>query len=166
MDSPAHATNSFPGAETVEYKEGILVGYRWFDTKNIEPLYPFGYGLSYTNFEILNLNTNKDSYKEDEIIEVTFEIKNIGDIDGKEVAQLYVSNPESSVERAAQELKGFQKVFVKNGLTEKVTIRLNTKELAYFNESINEWTLEKGNYILKIGNSSRNILAEVSINID
>lgn len=164
-DSPAHATNSFPGDETVEYKEGILVGYRWFDTKNIEPLYPFGYGLSYTNFEFSDLKTNKESYTDNEIIEVTFNIKNTGDFDGKEVAQLYVSDPESSVEKAAQELKGFKKIFVKSGDSENVTILLNAKDLAYYNEAKKDWTVEKGAYILKIGKSSREIIKEISINI-
>ena len=93
-DSPAHATNSFPGDSTVTYKEGILVGYRWFDTKNIEPLYPFGYGLSYTNFEFSDLKTDKETYNANDVIEVTFTIKNTGIVDGKEVAQLYVSNPD------------------------------------------------------------------------
>jgi len=165
-DSPAHATNSFPGDETVEYKEGILVGYRWFDTKNIEPLYPFGYGLSYTNFEFSDLKTNKESYTDNEIIEVTFNIKNTGDFDGKEVAQLYVSDPESSVEKAAQELKGFKKIFVKSGDSENVTILLNAKDLAYYNEAKKDWTVEKGAYILKIGKSSREIIKETSINIE
>jgi beta-glucosidase len=165
-DSPAHATNSFPGDETVEYKEGILVGYRWFDTKNIEPLYPFGYGLSYTNFEFSDLKTNKESYTDNEIIEVTFNIKNTGDFDGKEVAQLYVSDPESSVEKAAQELKGFRKIFVKSGDSENVTILLNAKDLAYYNEAKKDWTVEKGAYILKIGKSSREIIKETSINIE
>lgn len=165
-DSPAHATNSFPGDEIVEYKEGILVGYRWFDTKNIEPLYPFGYGLSYTDFEFSDFTTNKNNFTEDEIIEVSFTIKNIGDLDGKEVAQLYVSHPNSSVERALQELKGFQKVFVKSGENEKVTISLNPKDLAYYNVEIGDWVVEKGTYILKIGNSSRNIFDEIAININ
>ena len=166
MDSPAHATNSFPGDETVEYKEGILVGYRWFDTKNIEPLYPFGYGLSYTNFEYSNLKTNKDTYSEDEIIEVTLNIKNTGKVDGKEVAQLYVSNPKSSVEKAAQELKGFQKTFIKSGDSKNITIRINTKDLAYYNETKKDWIVEKGSYLLKIGKSSREIIEEITINIE
>ncbi len=166
MDSPAHATNSFPGDETVEYKEGILVGYRWFDTKNIEPLYPFGYGLSYTNFEYSDLKTNKDTYSEDEIIEVTLNIKNTGKVDGKEVAQLYVSNPKSSVEKAAQELKGFQKTFIKSGDSKNITIRINTKDLAYYNETKKDWIVEKGSYLLKIGKSSREIIEEITINIE
>jgi len=164
-DSPAHATNSFPGDERVEYKEGILVGYRWFDTKNIDPLYPFGYGLSYTNFEFSDLKTNQKTYTSNDSIEVTFNIKNTGNVDGKEVIQLYVSNPTSSVEKAAQELKGFKKIFVKSGTSEKVTIQLPLKELAYYNIEKKEWIVETGTYNLKIGNSSRNILKEISVTI-
>ena len=164
-DSPAHATNSFPGDESVTYKEGILVGYRWFDTKKIEPLYPFGFGLSYTNFEISDLKTDKPSYLLDDNIEVSFSIKNAGNTDGKEVAQLYVSNPTSSVEKAAQELKGFKKVFVKSGDSKNVTITLPIKELAYYSEVKKEWVVEPGTYNLKIGKSSRDIIQEIQINI-
>lgn len=165
-DSPAHATNSFPGDESVTYTEGVLVGYRWFDTKNIEPLYPFGYGLSYTNFEFSDLKTNKNNYNADDTIEITFTIKNTGSFDGKEVAQLYVSDVESYVEKAEQELKGFKKVFVKSGNSEKVSLRLPAKELAYYNEIKREWITESGTYKLKIGNSSRAIKEEVSITIN
>jgi beta-glucosidase len=164
-DSPAHATNSFPGDSTVTYAEGILVGYRWFDTKNIEPLYPFGYGLSYTNFELSDLKTDKETYYSTDTVEVTFALKNNGKVDGKEVAQLYISNPDSAIEKAAQELKGFKKVFVKSGTSEKVTILLPIKELAYYNELKKEWIVESGTYNLKIGNSSRGIKKEISINI-
>lgn len=162
-DSPAHATNSFPGDATVTYKEGILVGYRWFDTKNIEPLYPFGYGLSYTDFEISDLKTDKENYDATDMIEVSFTLKNSGAVDGKEVAQLYVSNPGSAVEKAAQELKGFKKVFVKSGASEKVSIVLPAKELAYYNEEQKMWLVEPGTYKIKIGKSSRDIVNEVSV---
>jgi len=164
-DSPAHATNSFPGDKTVTYTEGILVGYRWFDTKNIEPLYPFGYGLSYTNFEFLDLKTDKETYTSEDMIKVSFTIKNTGKMDGKEVAQLYISDTESYVEKASQELKGFKKVFVKSGASEKITILLPAKELAYYNDVKKQWIVESGEYKIKIGNSSRSIKAEVLINI-
>lgn len=164
-DSPAHATNSFPGDKTVTYTEGILVGYRWFDTQNIEPLYPFGYGLSYTNFEFSDLKTNKAKYAENEMIEISFNIKNTGKFDGKEVAQLYVSKSNSVVKRAAQELKGFQKVLIKSGASEKVTIQIPAKELAYFDVSKNSWVVEKGTYQLKIGNSSRGIKDKITLEI-
>ena len=164
-DSPAHATHSFPGDQIVEYKEGLLVGYRWFDAKKIEPLYPFGFGLSYTDFKFSDLKTNKETYSENETIAVTFNIKNTGKLDGKEVAQLYISDPESTVQKAIQELKGFKKVFVKSGTTEKVTLLLPVKELAYYNEAKKEWVVEPGIYNLKIGNSSRSIASEVSVTI-
>ncbi|MDZ7613121.1 MAG: glycoside hydrolase family 3 C-terminal domain-containing protein [Flavobacteriaceae bacterium] len=165
MESPAHATNSFPGEQTVTYKEGILVGYRWFDSKNIEPLYPFGHGLSYTQFEFSDLKTNKKSYRKGETIEVSFLLKNTGTADGKEVAQLYVSRPESRVERAAQELKGYQKVFIKRGTSEKASILLPVEELAYYSEETKGWIVEPGTYLIKIGNSSRDTFKEIKIDI-
>lgn len=165
-DSPAHATNSFPGDSTVTYAERILVGYRWFDTKNIEPLYPFGYGLSYTNFEFSDLKTAKETYNTTDTVEVTFTLKNNGKVDGKEVTQLYISNPDSAIEKAAQELKGFKKVFVKSGTSEKVTMLLPVKELAYYNELKKEWIVEPGEYILKLAASSRDMKSEVTINIE
>lgn len=165
MDSPAHATLSFPGAETVTYKEGILVGYRWFDAKNIEPLYPFGYGLSYTSFDFSDLKTDKQNYGQEESIQVSFSIKNTGITDGKEVVQLYVSHPGSTVEKADKELKAYKKIFVKSGATVNATIGLPAKELAYYNDIKKEWTLEPGVYTIKIGKSSREIIAEISINI-
>ena len=165
-DSPAHATHSFPGDESVTYTEGILVGYRWFDTKNVEPLYPFGYGLSYTNFEFSNLKTDKENYNADETINVTFTLKNTGDVDGKEVAQLYVSDPDSHVEKPAKELKGFTKVLVNSGASKTVSMQLPVKELAYYNEVKKEWLVEPGIYHIKLGNSSRHIVAEASVHIN
>ncbi len=165
-DSPAHATHSFPGDSTVTYTEGILVGYRWFDTKGIEPLFPFGYGLSYTDFEFSDLKTDKEAYSEDDVVTVSFQIKNIGKVDGKEVAQLYISKPNSAVQRAAKELKGFKKVLVKSGTSKKVTIEVPVKELAYYNEDKKQWVVEPGTYSVKIGKSSRDIPIETSINIE
>ncbi len=164
-DSPAHATYSFPGDERVIYEEDILVGYRWFDTKEVSPLFPFGYGLSYTDFEFSDLKTNKASYTEDETIEVTFTIKNTGKADGKEVTQVYVSDPESTVEKAAQELKGFKKVFVKSGASERVSILIPAKALAYYDETKGQWLTEAGTYKIKVGNSSRGIKEEVTLTI-
>ena len=165
MDSPAHATKSFPGDKTVNYAEGILVGYRWFDTKKIEPLYPFGYGLSYTTFAFDNAKTDKKEYTVDETIAVSVTVKNTGKVDGKEVVQLYASKSDSKITRAVQELKGFQKVLVKTGNSETVTIKIPVKELAYYNVETKKWTVEPGNYILKLGSSSRDIKKEVVITI-
>ena len=164
-DSPAHATNSFPGAATAEYKEGLLVGYRWFDTKNVEPLYPFGYGLSYTKFELSGAKVDKKSYANDETIKITLDVKNTGKVDGKEVVQLYSAKADSKVSRAAKELKGFNKIAVKAGSTETVTINVPVKELAYYDVAAKKWTVEPGTYTFKLGNSSRNITQEVTVTI-
>jgi beta-glucosidase len=164
-DSPAHATNSFPGDKTVNYAEGILIGYRWFDTKNAAPLYPFGYGLSYTTFALDNAKANKESYAQNEVIEVTVEVKNTGKVDGKEVVQLYTSKSDSKITRAAQELKGFKKASVKAGGSEKVTIKVPVKELAYYDVASKKWTVEPGKYTIKIGTSSRDIKKEIQVTV-
>lgn len=165
-DSPAHATNNFPGDQAVNYGEGLLVGYRWFDTKKVEPSYPFGYGLSYTSFDIINAAINKTTaYTENETITVSIEVANTGSFDGKEVVQLYVSKPDSKVERAAKELKGFAKKMVKVGYKETFVINIPVKELAFYNVDTKAWEVEKGTYQLKIGNSSRNITKEISITV-
>lgn len=115
-DSPAHALEAYPGENLQEtYKEGILVGYRWFDTKKIEPLYCFGYGLSYTNYNYSDLQTPKKAYKSGENILASIKIKNTGKYAGKETVQLYVSKTGSVVERPEKELKAFKKVWVAPG---------------------------------------------------
>jgi beta-glucosidase len=164
-DSPAHATNSFPGDKVVSYDEGLLVGYRWFDTKNVEPLYPFGYGLSYTSFDIKNASADKKTYSKNETINISVEVENIGKTDGKEVIQVYSSKNDSQVDRAEQELKGFEKVFVKPGQTKTVTIVVPVQELAYYNAEKGEWQVESGTYTFNIGNSSRSIMTNVSIDV-
>lgn len=111
--SPAHALGNFPGRDLkVNYEEDILVGYRWFDTKGLPVVYPFGYGLSYTTFDYSNLNTDKETYDQADTIQATFTLTNTGDREGAEVAQLYVSDPVCSVMRPVKELKGFKKVFL------------------------------------------------------
>lgn len=165
MDSPAHATNSFPGGKTVDYAEGILIGYRWFDTKKIAPLYPFGFGLSYTTFAFDNAKTDKTSYDATETITVSVDVKNTGKVDGKEVVQLYVSKSDSRIMRAAQELKGFQKTDVKAGDSNTITIKVPVKELAYYDVASKKWTVEPGKYTLKLGNSSRDIKKEIIVTI-
>ncbi|EJL64304.1 glycoside hydrolase family 3 C-terminal domain-containing protein [Flavobacterium sp. CF136] len=165
MDSPAHATNSFPGGKEVNYAEGILIGYRWFDTKKIAPLYPFGFGLSYTTFAFDNAKTDKTSYAVTETITVSVDVKNTGKVDGKEVVQLYASKSDSKITRAAQELKGFQKTDVKAGGSNTITIKVPVKELAYYDVASKKWTVEPGKYTLKLGNSSRDIKKEIIVTI-
>ncbi|WP_278020169.1 glycoside hydrolase family 3 C-terminal domain-containing protein [Flavobacterium ginsengisoli] len=164
-DSPAHATNSFPGDKTVNYAEGLLIGYRWFDTKNVAPLYPFGYGLSYTTFALDNVKADKDSYAQNDVIEVSLDVKNTGKAEGKEVVQLYTSKSDSKITRARQELKGFKKVAVKAGSSEKITIKVPVKELAYYDVASKKWTVEPGKYTLKVGTSSRDIKKEIQVTV-
>ncbi|MEO6233312.1 MAG: glycoside hydrolase family 3 C-terminal domain-containing protein [Ferruginibacter sp.] len=164
-ESPAHATNSFPGDKTVMYKEGILVGYRWFDTKKIEPLYPFGYGLSYTSFNIGKFSTNKTSYNKSETILVKCTVKNTGKHYGAEVVQLYVSNPTSSVMRPAKELKAFSKVFLEPGETKVVEMKIKVADLAFYDEVKKGWNTEAGKYTLQLGNSSRAVFQKIKISV-
>lgn len=164
-ESPAHATNSFPGDKTVTYKEGILVGYRWFDTKNIEPLYPFGYGLSYTIFNISNFSANKKSYNKSETILLKCTVKNTGSRKGAEVVQVYVSNPGSSVMKADKELKAFSKVMLQPGESKVVEMKIKVADLAFYDETKNAWNTEAGEYILQLGNSSRDIFQKLKISV-
>lgn len=107
---------NFPGeGDMVEYKEGLFVGYRYYDKKEIEPLFPFGFGLSYTQFEYSGLKLDKSSIRDTDAVQVTVNVKNTGSRTGKEVVQLYVSDEESSVIRPLQELKGFQKLELRPG---------------------------------------------------
>ncbi|MET3876384.1 glycoside hydrolase family 3 C-terminal domain-containing protein [Chitinophaga sp. OAE865] len=162
--SPAHALGNFPGRElSVNYEEDILVGYRWFDTKKIVPQFPFGYGLSYTGFSISNFSADKTSYGKDETIHVKCTITNTGSREGAEVVQLYVSDPQCSVLRPEKELKAFEKVFLQPGETKTVELVVKVADLAFYDEAKKSWNVEAGDFVLHIGNSSRNISSSVNI---
>jgi beta-glucosidase len=166
-DSPAHALDAYPGQNLqLDYKEGILVGYRWFDTKKIEPMYCFGYGLSYTDYEYSGLHTGKVSYKAGENILATIKVKNAGKYAGKETVQLYVSKTGSAVERADKELKAFRKVMIGPGQTANVTLSIPVKGLAYYDVKTSKWVVEPGKYKILAGSSSRDIrgTAEITVN--
>ncbi|QTE47136.1 glycoside hydrolase family 3 C-terminal domain-containing protein [Mucilaginibacter rubeus] len=163
-DSPAFNLNTYPGNNlTAEYKEGILVGYRWYDTKNIVPLFPFGYGLSYTDFFVSKLSTDKSIYKKDETIHAKFAIKNTGGRNGAEVVQLYVNDPVCSVQRPEKELKAFKKIFLKAGETKTIEMQVKAADLAFYDEAKKGWNTEAGEYVLELGNSSRNIILKTKI---
>ena len=164
--SPAHALKAYPGEKlNVKYEEGILVGYRWFDTKKIEPLFPFGYGLSYTNFDYTGLTTDKKTYKPGDVVQVSLKIKNAGSVKGKETAQLYVSKLSSAVLRPEKELKGFKKIAVEVASTTNASINFNITDLAYFNEKSNKWVIEPGDYKVSVGSSSKDIRLTTTIRI-
>ena len=145
--SPAHALGNFPGRDLkVNYEEDILVGYRWFDTKGLPVVYPFGYGLSYTTFDYSNLNTDKETYDQADTIQATFTLTNTGDREGAEVAQLYVSDPVCSVMRPVKELKGFKKVFLKPGESRRITLDIPVSSLAFYSEAQSQFVVEPVSY--------------------
>ncbi|WP_448697482.1 glycoside hydrolase family 3 C-terminal domain-containing protein [Mucilaginibacter sp. AW1-3] len=166
-DSPAHALHTFPGEKlTANYKEGILVGYRWFDTKKIEPLYCFGYGLSYTSFKYTAVKTDKKAYKKSDKITASLQLSNTGKYAGKEIVQLYVSKINPKVEMAEKELKAFQKIAVNAGKAAQVALNFKASDLAYFDENSKKWIVEPGQYKISVGSSSRDIRQSTVINID
>ncbi len=144
-----------------EYGDDIFVGYRHFDKDNIEPLFPFGYGLSYTKFEYSNLKLVHDGDK----VVASFDIKNTGKLDGSEIAQLYVRDVESSVERPVKELKGFAKVSLKPGETKNIEITLNKNAFEFFNPKTESWTLEPGAFEIIVGSSSKDIHLRQSVTL-
>lgn len=154
---------NYSGTEaSVEYQEAIYVGYRYYDKNNTNVLYPFGYGLSYTNFEYSDLKINKSK----ENIEVSFKIKNIGNIEGKEIAQLYISEQNPNIFKAKKELKGFEKVDLKPNEEKKIKITLTSDDFSYYNVETKKWSVEEGKYNILIGKSSRNIVLQQEIFVD
>jgi beta-glucosidase len=153
-DCPAHASKrTYPGENgKVYYEEDILVGYRYFDTKGIEPLFPFGHGLSYTTFKYENLRVSGSTP-----IGVSVDITNTGSRAGAEVVQLYVQDVEASVPRPLKELKGFQKVRLDPGQKTAVKFELKTEDLAFYSEKDHQWVTEPGKFVLHVGSSSRDI---------
>ena len=146
----------FPmGPRTVEYRESIFVGYRYYDTAKKAVQYPFGHGLSYTKFEYKNIKLSSKKVKEGEKLIVTFTLKNIGDVAGAEVAQVYVCPPKSKIYKADRELKGFKKVFLQPGEKQKVSIELDERAFSYYNVNINDWHAESGEYKIIVAASSR-----------
>jgi beta-glucosidase len=167
-DNAAHSFGkiSYPGDSVNQYyKEDILVGYRWHDTKKIKPLFAFGEGMSYTTFELSKLESDKKVYSKDETITISGTVSNTGAVDGSEVVQVYIGKLNSKVSRAEKELKGFQKLEVKKGENSTFKISIETNSLSFYDETISNWNLEKGDYMIYIGISSSNISKKIKISI-
>ncbi|OJD57833.1 glycoside hydrolase family 3 C-terminal domain-containing protein [Bacillus sp. NH11B] len=163
-DNPSYL--NFPGeGDKVEYKEGVFVGYRYYDKKNIEPLFPFGFGLSYTNFEYSNLSVDKKEIKDTETVSVTVNVKNIGSTAGKEIVQLYIKDIESTMIRPEKELKGFEKVELQPGEEKTVNFTLNKRSFAYYNVELKDWHVETGEFEILVGKSSREIVLQDNVYI-
>lgn len=141
----------------INYKEGILVGYRWYETKKIEPLYPFGFGLSYTTFEYSKLKLSSPEINKGDGLTVEFELKNTGIRTGAEVTQLYIKSMNSTVNRPVKELKAFAKTELKPGESQRVTLQLKSNDFAYWDVESHGWVVEPGIYNLLIGAASNDI---------
>lgn len=158
---------NFPGEDDrAEYREGIFVGYRYYDKKGIEPLFPFGYGLSYTNFEYTGISVDKKEINDNETLRVTVTVKNTGNIPGKEIIQLYVKDVESSVIRPEKELKGFEKVELQPGEEKAVTFILDKRAFTYYNVDIKDWHVETGDFEILVGRSSNEILLREKVRVN
>jgi beta-glucosidase len=164
-DSPAHALGAYPGTNgTVTYAEGLLVGYRWFDTKHLEPQFPFGFGLSYTTFKYSNLKLIPGSGT-NEIVTAQFEIENTGKRAGAEVAQLYVHEKDPRLTRPEKELKGFKKVSLQPGEKQTVSIPLTRSAFAYYDPARKGWVAQPDTFEIQIGGSSRDIRLRDNFNL-
>ncbi len=161
------STQNFPGARfSVEYREGLYVGYRYFNTANAPVLFPFGHGLSYTKFEYSNLTLSSKNITDKDILTATVDVQNVGDMDGKEIIQLYVNDVESSVYTPYQQLKGFEKIFLKAGEKKRVTFSLDKRSFAFYNVNAGDWQVESGEFKIMIGASSRDIRLEDSVTVN
>lgn len=146
----------------ITYKEGVFVGYRWYEAKNIEPLYHFGFGLSYTTFEIRDFSLINNDLKSDKVT-IGFNIKNTGMIAGAEVVQVYISDIEASVTRPVKELKAFRKVFLSNGETQHIEVELNKNDFAFWDVKTNNWLVEPGKFNIMVGTSSNEIKSTLEL---
>ncbi len=163
-DNPSYL--NFPGENgVVKYAEDIFIGYRYYDKKKIDVLFPFGYGLSYTQFAYSDLKFSKSEMLDTDTLTVTCKVKNVGSVAGAEAVQLYVRDEESSVRRPARELKGFDKVFLNPGEEKEISFTLDKRGFAYYETKIHDWFVESGKFFVEIGASSRDIRlsAEVSV---
>ena len=155
-DNPSYL--NFPGnGKTVEYKEGVFVGYRYYDTKEMPVRYPFGYGLSYTTFAYSDLQLSAKEIKDTDKLTVSLKVKNTGAVAGKEVVELYVADHTGAAFRPVKELKNFVKVELHPGEEKTVSMELNKRSFAWYNEEIHDWYAASGTYEILVGSSSRDI---------
>jgi Beta-glucosidase-related glycosidases len=158
---------NFPGENGVaEYHEGVYVGYRYYDKKKMPVLFPFGHGLSYTQFEYCDMTLTKDAMKDSQMLTVSLTVKNTGASFGQEVVQLYIGAPESKVRRPEKELKGFIKVSLQPGESKTVSFELNKRSFAYYEPRIHGWYAETGAYIVSVGSSSRDIRQTAKVQVE
>ena len=164
-DNPSYL--NFPGnRDDVDYKEGIFVGYRYYDYKEIEPRFPFGFGLSYTTFEYSDMTLSSQTVSTDDELTVSVNITNTGKVEGKEVVQLYVSDKQCSCQRPIRELKGFEKVSLKPNETKKVVFKLDKRAFAFYSTQAHDWIVEEGDFTVSLGSSSRDIRTNCDVYVN
>ena len=164
-DNPSYLSYIGEG-DMVEYREGIFVGYRYYDKKKMDVLFPFGYGLSYTTFDYSNLTVDKEQMKDTDTLRVTVDVTNTGSVAGKEVVQLYVADRESTVIRPVKELRDFAKVELAPGETKTVTFTLDKRAFAYYSVRVHDWHVETGEFDIMIGKSSRDIMLTKTVTVE
>ncbi len=157
LDRPIH---------NIEYNEGIFMGYRWYEKQEITPLFPFGFGLSYTKFAYSDIRLSKQTITDGETVAVHFTVENLGDVDGAEVCQLYINDNESSVPRPLKELKGFAKQLIPAGEKRDISIELQSRDFAFYDADIHDWKLEPGTFTIMIGSSSVDIQLQATIQLN
>ena len=164
-DTPAR--NYYPGnPASVEHRESIYIGYRYYEKANKAVLYPFGHGLSYTTFEYSDIKLDKTEAGENDTVTVSFKVKNTGAAAGAEVAQIYVADKESTVFRPVKELKGFRKVFLEPGEEKEISVELGKRAFAFYNVAVNDWTVESGDFDIIVGASSADIRLTATVKIN
>lgn len=157
-DDPAYKNYyEIPGTHDVKYREGIFVGYRYYDHSKVKPLFPFGFGLSYTTFSFSHLSVSPVQASEDSPITVSFDVSNTGQRPGAEVAQVYVGDPSATVPRPVKELKGFARVELNPGETQHLSVKLNRRSLAYWDVHSHAWKVDPGKFVVSVGDSSANV---------
>ena len=171
-DGPIKTERQYPGIKEpgdqywqTHYDEGVYVGYRWYDTKEIPVQFPFGHGLSYTTFEYSNAKAAKPSMTASGTLKVSVDVANTGDYDGAEVVQLYIADPEASIDRPAKELKGFEKVFLKAGQKKTVTFEIDAEDLSWFDADKHEWVAEPGEFQALFARSAGDVQTMVSFQL-
>ncbi|PPK78542.1 beta-glucosidase [Lacrimispora xylanisolvens] len=152
--------------DRAEYREGVFVGYRYYDKKKMEVLFPFGHGLSYTTFEYSNMKADKSTMKDDETVTVSLDVTNTGKVKGKEVVQIYVEAPDSHVIRPVRELREFAKVELEPGETKTVAFTLGKRAFSYYHVELKDWFVQTGAYFIHAGSSSRDLRQMISVYVE
>ena len=160
-DTPAYS--SYPGKDLqMDYEEGLYIGYRWYDKENIEPLFPFGHGLSYTSFEYSNLRAIPPK-GESSVAAFELDIKNSGDTEGKEIIQGYIGVSNSQIDRPLKELKKFEKIHLNPGESKKVKFELTERDLSFWNIETHSWQVEPAEYVFEVGASATDIREQATV---